>query len=63
MYRIWIGLDPHLIMGGIGSFIAGAVLIMHMWAYSQFNWPASLKAKYATPPAATRYESSCIESG
>ncbi|MEN9592259.1 MAG: hypothetical protein RJA21_718, partial [Gemmatimonadota bacterium] len=25
MYRIWIGLDPHLIMGGIGSFIAGAV--------------------------------------
>ena len=54
MYRIWIGLDPHLIMGGIGSFIAGAVLIMHMCAYSQFNWPASLKAKYATPPAATR---------
>ncbi|MEI6738918.1 MAG: hypothetical protein WCK74_01275 [Gemmatimonadaceae bacterium] len=54
MYRIWIGLDPHLIMGGIGSFIAGAVLTMHLWAYSQFNWPGTLKAKYATPTAATR---------
>jgi hypothetical protein len=56
MYRIWIGLDPHLIMGGIGSFIAGAVLFMHLFAYSQLNWPASLKATYANTaaPAATR---------
>jgi hypothetical protein len=54
MYRIWIGLDPHVIMSGIGSFLAGAVLVMHMWAYQQFNWPASLKAKYANTAAATR---------
>ena len=54
MYRIWIGLDPHLIMGGIGSFIAGAVLIMHLFAFNQLNWPSTLKAKYATPSAATR---------
>ena len=54
MHRIWIGTDPHMVMAGLGSFLVGAVLVMHMWAYSQFNWPASLKAKYATPPAATR---------
>jgi hypothetical protein len=52
MYRIWIGLDPHLIMGGIGSFIAGAVLFMHLFAFSQLNWPGTLKAKYATHSAA-----------
>jgi len=49
-----MGLDPHMIMTGLGSFLVGAVLFMHLWAFSQFNWPASLKAKYATPPAATR---------
>jgi hypothetical protein len=54
MYRIWIGLDPHLIMGGIGAFIAGAVLIMHLFAFSQLNWPGTLKAQYAATPAATR---------
>jgi hypothetical protein len=54
MYRIWVGLDPHVIMSGIGSFIAGAVLVLHMWAFNQFNWPGTLKAKYATPAAATR---------
>jgi hypothetical protein len=43
-----------MIMGGLGSFLVGAALFMHMWAFSQFNWPASLKATYATPPAATR---------
>jgi hypothetical protein len=29
---------------------------MHMWAFSQFNWPSSLKAKYANTatPAAVK---------
>ncbi|MCO4100800.1 MULTISPECIES: light-harvesting protein [Gemmatimonas] len=54
MHRIWMGTDPHIIMSALGSFLVGAVLVMHIWAYGQFNWPATLKAKYATPPAATR---------
>ena len=33
---------------------AGAVLVMHLFAFSQLNWPGTLKATYATPPAATR---------
>ncbi len=55
MHRIWIGLDPKIVMSATGSFIAGAVLVLHVWAFGQFNWPGTLKAKYATtPPAATR---------
>ncbi len=49
-----MGTDPHIIMSALGSFLVGCVLVLHMWAFSQFNWPASLKAKYASPPAATR---------
>jgi hypothetical protein len=49
-----MGTDPHVVMSGLAAFLVGAVLFLHMWAFSQFNWPASLKAKYATPPAATR---------
>jgi hypothetical protein len=54
MHRIWVGLEPRLIMSVLGSFIAGAVLVLHIWAFNQFNWPGTLKATYATAPAATR---------
>jgi len=45
-----------LATAAIGSFIAGAVLFMHLFAFSQLNWPSSLKATYANSaaPAATR---------
>ena len=52
MYRIWIGLDPKIVMSLTGTAISVMVLVLHVWAFNQFNWPASLKAKYAT--AATR---------
>ncbi|WP_298268786.1 light-harvesting protein [Gemmatimonas sp.] len=56
MHRIWMGHDPNIIMSALGSFLVGAVLVMHIWAYGQFNWPATLKAKYAplTAQAATK---------
>lgn len=55
MHRIWVGLDARLIMSGIGSFIAGTVLLLHVWAFGQFNWPGTLKATYNTSaPSATR---------
>lgn len=54
MHRIWMGTDPHVVMSGLAAFLVGAALFLHMWAFSQFNWPSSLKARYATPPAATR---------
>lgn len=54
MHRIWMGTDPQVVMAGLGAFLVGTVLVIHMFAFSQLNWPASLKAKYATPPAATR---------
>jgi hypothetical protein len=56
MHRVWVGLDPHQALMGVGAFVVGAVLFMHMWAFSQFNWPSSLKAKYANTatPAAVK---------
>lgn len=54
MHRIWIGLDPKIIMSVIGSFIAGTVLVIHMFAFSQLNWPGTLKATYSNAPGATR---------
>jgi len=53
MHRLWVGLDPHIVLSCVGSFVTGCVLVLHLWAFGQFNWPATLKATYATP-AATR---------
>ncbi len=54
MHRIWIGLDPKIVMSVTGSFIAGTVLVIHLFAFRVVNYPASTIAKYASPPAATR---------
>jgi uncharacterized integral membrane protein len=54
MHRIWVGLDPQIIMSVLGSFIAGTVLVIHLFAFRVVNYPGSTMAKYATPAAATR---------
>ena len=46
MHRVWIGLEPRQALMGFGTFVVGAVLVMHIWAFGQFGWPKSLKAKY-----------------
>jgi len=46
MHRIWIGLHPREVMGGVGTFVVGAVLVMHIFAFGQLGWPKTLKAKY-----------------
>jgi hypothetical protein len=53
MYKIWQGLSPHGVLMGVGTFISGAVLVMHIWAFGQFGWPKSLKAKYNPPAVAS----------
>jgi hypothetical protein len=52
MHKIWQGLDPHIVLAAVGTFISGAVLVMHIWAFGQFGWPKDLKAKY-NPQAAS----------
>ncbi len=54
MHRIWVGLDPQIIMSVVGSFVAGTVLVIHLFAFRVVNFPGSTIAKYATPAAATR---------
>jgi len=46
MHRVWIGLDPHQALMGFGTFVVGAVLVMHIFAFGQLGWPKTLKAKY-----------------
>jgi len=54
MHRIWVGLDPQIIMSVVGSFVAGTVLVIHLFAFRVVNFPGSTMAKYASPAAATR---------
>ncbi len=56
MHKLWQGLDPHIVLSAVGSFVTGCVLVLHVWAFSQFGWPKSLKAKYnpSTVAAAVR---------
>lgn len=46
MHRLWIGSDPGLILGGLGVFLAGLALIIHVWAYSITGWPRYKRAQY-----------------
>jgi hypothetical protein len=52
MYKLWQGLSPYVILSSLGSFITICVLVLHFWAFNQFGWPKSLKAKYNPPVAA-----------
>lgn len=57
MYRIWIGNDPNVILAGLGTFLAGLALIIHVWAYSITGWPKYKRAQYnaqAAAPTAVR---------
>jgi len=51
-----MGTDPSVIMAGLGAFLVGTVLIIHVWAYGITGWPKYVKAQNnaQTPPAATR---------
>jgi hypothetical protein len=52
MYRIWIGLDPKIVMSLTGTAISVMVLVIHLFAFKVVNYPGSTITKYAA--AATR---------
>lgn len=52
MYRIWIGLEPRLIMSALGTALSAMVLTLHLWAFTTFGWAKQLKQKYNPPAAA-----------
>ncbi|MCU0627831.1 MAG: light-harvesting protein [Gemmatimonadaceae bacterium] len=52
MYRIWIGLQPRMVVFGLHSFVAITVLVIHLFAFKVVNYPASIKAKYSQTTAA-----------
>lgn len=53
MHRIWLGLDPKIVMGCLGGAIAIMVLTIHAFAFNVVNYPQSTMAKYSqSAPAA-----------
>jgi hypothetical protein len=52
MHKIWQGLDPHLVLAAVGTFVSATVLVIHIFAFSVVGYPASTKAKY-NPQAAS----------
>lgn len=47
MYRIWIGLDPKIVMSLSGTAISIMVLVIHVFAFKVVNYPGTTIAKYA----------------
>jgi hypothetical protein len=54
MYRIWIGLDPKLVMAASGSAITVIVLVLHLTAFKALNWPGYITDQYNPAAASTR---------
>ncbi len=52
MYRIWIGLDPRMILSVLGSFISVLALVIHLFAFKVVNYPGSVMQKYPNYKAA-----------
>jgi hypothetical protein len=52
MYRIWLGLDPKVIMSATGSAITVMVLVIHLFAFKVVNYPGSVMQKYPQYKAA-----------
>ena len=52
MHRIWMGVDPHIVMSALGTFLVGCALNIHVWAYSITACPKYKKAQYNAPAAA-----------
>jgi len=38
---------------GTFTFVAGTVLVLHIFAFGQFGWPKELKAKHNPPAVAS----------
>ncbi len=56
MYRIWIGLNPRLVLFAVHTAVSLIVLFIHLFAFSVVNYPNHIQAKYpnyfAAPAAA-----------
>lgn len=52
MHRIWIGLQPRMVVFALHSFVAITVLVIHIFAFNVVGYPRTTKAKYAQTTAA-----------
>jgi hypothetical protein len=46
MHRIWIGLDPKMVMSLSGTAVSIIVLVIHLFAFKVVNYPGSVAQKY-----------------
>ena len=52
MHRIWLGLDPKIVMACLGGAVSMMVIVIHLFAFNAVGYPASVKAKYPQAAAA-----------
>lgn len=48
MYRIWIGLDPKLVLGAVMGGVSIIVLVIHLFAFSVVGYPSMGNAQRYT---------------
>jgi hypothetical protein len=52
MHRIWIGLNPRMVLFAVHTGVSIMVLVIHLFAFSVVNYPALGNEKYQTVQAA-----------
>ncbi len=46
MYRIWIGLNPRMVLFAMHTGVSLIVLFIHLFAFKVVGYPDHVKAKY-----------------
>ncbi|MDX2183484.1 MAG: hypothetical protein SFW08_05805 [Gemmatimonadaceae bacterium] len=52
MYRIWIGLEPRMIMSLLGTALSAMCLVIHLFAFDVLGYPKNAKMKWNPPASA-----------
>ena len=53
MHRIWIGLEPRMVVFGLHTAVAIMVLVIHLFAFNVIGYPQSIRQKYPQYKQAT----------
>ncbi|MCU0626117.1 MAG: hypothetical protein MUF21_06460 [Gemmatimonadaceae bacterium] len=46
MHRIWIGLEPRLVVFAVHTAVAIIVMVIHLFAFNVIGYPQSIRQKY-----------------
>ncbi len=48
MYRIWVGLNPRMVLFAVHTGVSIMALVIHLFAFRVVNYPTAGNEKYQT---------------